>query len=193
MLYILFRLQLLRSILLIIFRLFGLTVLQKLRPQDYQPNTFQPVLMFWIRLFPESVFLRYKELFLFYYYDYYVCVSNLLINLHINSTRPNSNYFPVISLDCCFSLQRVIKMIRDELYDAVYSDEYTSNHAALPMRVPYAILVNRLRTARNLQAENAITEREKLRKRMMETEKQLQSANAQIEKLQSELLVCIIT
>ena len=55
-------------------------------------------------------------------------------------------------------LQRALKLLRDELFDAVYSDEYSTDDAGKVTRVPYFVLAGRLQKARNGAAEAAARE-----------------------------------
>ena len=78
-------------------------------------------------------------------------------------------------------------MIRDELFDAVHSDEYTSEQYGQHQRVPYYVLVGSMRKAENDAAAAAVAEADKIRAEVAETGSALAASRATIASLQAEL------
>jgi len=90
--------------------------------------------------------------------------------------------------------KKVLKMLRDELYDAVYSNEYTTvppkkgrNKTSYIQRIPYFVLVNRVFEERDKNADQLQANITALENKLNEKDKQLEECNQNIEQLKKSL------
>ncbi|XP_078379085.1 uncharacterized protein LOC144662198 [Oculina patagonica] len=93
--------------------------------------------------------------------------------------------------------KKVLKMLRDELYEAVYSNEYTTvppkkgkNKTSYIQRVPYFVLVNRVFEERDKNADQLKADIAALENKLAEKDKQLEESDQNIEQLKKTLKDC---
>ena len=93
--------------------------------------------------------------------------------------------------------KKVLMMLRDELYEAVYSNEYTTappkkgkNKATYIQRIPYFVLVNRVFEERDKNADQLRANITALENKLAEKDQQLEEANQNIEQLKKSLKDC---
>ena len=80
---------------------------------------------------------------------------------------------------------RAMKLIRDELYDAIFSDEYTAHRDGSAARVPYFSLLRKLHKSRQSELENVTLREERAREELEHTRRQHAKAEAKITKLEA--------
>lgn len=90
--------------------------------------------------------------------------------------------------------KKVLKMLRDELYDAVYSNEYTTvppkkgkNKTSYIQRIPYFVLVNRVFDERDKNADQLQANITALENKLNEKDEQLEDCYQSIEQLKRSL------
>ena len=93
--------------------------------------------------------------------------------------------------------KKVLKMLRDELYEAVYSNEYTTaapkkgkSKTTYIQRIPYFVLVNRVFEERDKNADQLKEAINALENKLAEKDQQLEEANKTIEQLKKSLKEC---
>ena len=64
---------------------------------------------------------------------------------------------------------RAMKLIRDELYDAIFSDEYTAHRDGNASRVPYFSLLRKLHKNRQSELEDVTLREERAREELQHT------------------------
>ncbi|EDO46114.1 predicted protein [Nematostella vectensis] len=86
--------------------------------------------------------------------------------------------------------RKIMSMLRDELYEAVHSQEYTTippkkgrNRTPILQRIPYFVLVNRVYEERDKRADDLQEDIERLRKNMESTQVELNAAKEQVSQL----------
>ena len=97
-------------------------------------------------------------------------------------------------IPCIGVYKKVLKMLRDELYDAVYSDEYTTmpprkSKSKTPyiQRIPFFVLVNRVFEERDKNADLLRANITELENKLNEKDKQLKERNQSIQELRKTL------
>ncbi|XP_068687187.1 centromere-associated protein E-like [Montipora foliosa] len=97
-------------------------------------------------------------------------------------------------IPCIGVYKKVLKMLRDELYDAVYSDEYTTmppkkSKSKTPyiQRIPFFVLVNRVFEERDKNADVLRANITELENKLNEKDKQLKERNQSIQELRKTL------
>lgn len=90
--------------------------------------------------------------------------------------------------------KKILKMLRDELYDAVYSNEYTTvppkkgkNKTSYIQRIPYFVLVNRVFDERDKNADQLQANITALENKLNEKDEQLEDCYQSIEQLKRSL------
>lgn len=90
--------------------------------------------------------------------------------------------------------KKILKMLRDELYDAVYSNEYTTvppkkgkNKTSYIQRIPYFVLVNRVFEERDKNADQLQANITALENKLNEKDEQLEDCYQSIEQLKRSL------
>ena len=93
--------------------------------------------------------------------------------------------------------KKVLKMLRDELYESVYSNEYTTvppkkgkNRTSYIQRIPYFVLVNRVFEERDKNADQLQANIAALENKLTQKDKELEESNQNIEQLKKSLKDC---
>ena len=86
---------------------------------------------------------------------------------------------------------KLMKMCRDEIFEAIYSDQYTAGKADDPTRyiqkIPYFILVKRVYDERDERNDNLEEQLNMVKKRLFSKQKDCEEASDLIEKLSQEI------
>lgn len=97
-------------------------------------------------------------------------------------------------IPCLGVYKNVLKMLRDELYDAVYSNEYTTvppkkgkSRTSYIQRIPYFVLVNRVFEERDKNADQLQANITALENKLNDKDKQLEECNQNIDQLKKSL------
>lgn len=81
---------------------------------------------------------------------------------------------------------RTLKLLRDELYDAVHSDEYTANRSGQVSRIPYFTLLAGLHKTRNRDVDRALAAERHAQQELGRTRAELAAVKTENELLQNE-------
>jgi len=81
---------------------------------------------------------------------------------------------------------RTLKLLRDEIYDAVHSDEYTANRSGEVSRIPYFTLLAGLHKTRNRDVERALAAERHAQEQLGRARAELDAVKAENELLATE-------